>query len=63
MSDDERKFPLTGEGCEAAISYLKEIGEWEYASTHGFSTDGYSITDTANYFWRKRSNAPSPVSD
>lgn len=52
-SDCEDDFPMTAEGYLAAESWLKENGYWEKVSTTGFSVDGYSITETANYL-RKR---------
>lgn len=41
-------------GYAEAQKWLKEIGEWEYVSTHGSSTDGWSIIATANSIWDKR---------
>ena len=47
------KFAFTGEGYLEAQKWLQEINEWEYISTHGFSTDGYSIVNTANSIWNR----------
>ena len=41
-------------GYEEAKEWLQEIGKWDYVSTHGFSTDGWSIIATANAIWDKR---------
>lgn len=41
-------------GYSEAKTYLEEIGEWDYVSTHGFSTDGWTIIATANSIWDKR---------
>ena len=52
MSND--KFPMTTGGYLAAKKWLKEKpGRWEYHSTHGFSVDGWSITATANFLYKK----------
>jgi|AntRauTorckE6833_2_1112554.scaffolds.fasta_scaffold68806_3 hypothetical protein len=40
-------------GYSEAKAYLEEIGEWDYVSTHGFSTDGWTIIATANSIWDK----------
>ena len=48
-----RRFPLTTEGYSAAKAWLQEVGQWEYVSTHGFSCDGWSVTETANDIYRK----------
>lgn len=47
-----RRFELTSEGYRQAEAWLREIGAWDYVSAHGFSTDGFSITETANAMWR-----------
>ena len=47
-----RFHPQTG--YDDAKKWLQEIGKWEYVSTHGFSTDGWSIIATANTMWDKR---------
>ena len=39
---------------DKAEAYLKEIGEWDYVSTHGFSVDGWSIIASANSIWDER---------
>lgn len=49
-----RRFSLDTNGYQEAKSWLKEIGQWEYVRTHGFSTDGYSIVEEANAIWQKR---------
>jgi len=49
-----RRFSLDTNGYQEAKNWLKEIGQWEYVSTHGFSTDGYSIVEEANAIWNKR---------
>jgi hypothetical protein len=36
---------------DKAKAWLQEIGKWDYISTHGFSTDGWSIISTANSIW------------
>lgn len=41
-------------GYNEAEKWLREIGEWDYVSTHGFSTDGWSIIATANAMWNQR---------
>lgn len=51
------RFQYTTAGYEEAKKWLQEIGEWEYVSTHGFSTDGWSIVATANAIWDKRNGA------
>jgi broad-specificity NMP kinase len=56
LYNDNPHFPFTAEGYSAAKAWLKEIGEWERVSTSGFSTDGWSITETANILWKKRNN-------
>lgn len=48
------KFDYTSYGYQKACEYLKSIGEWEKASTTGFSTDGWSIVQYANDVWAKR---------
>ena len=48
------RFSLDTEGCQEAEQWLKEIGQWGYVSTHGFSNDGYSIVEEANAIWLKR---------
>ena len=55
-SDVSYRFhPQTG--YDEAKKWLQEIGEWEYVSTHGFSTDGWSIVATANAMWNKRNGS------
>mgnify|MGYP003142854917 CR=1 FL=1 len=52
-----RQFPLTPDGCEAAMGYLKQIGEYDRVAVRGegmFSTDGWSVTEEANRLYRKR---------
>lgn len=49
-----RRFSVDADGYLEAKKWLKEIGQWEYVSTHGFSTDGYSIVEEANAIWNKR---------
>lgn len=49
-----RRFSYDAEGYSAAQLWLKEIGEWERVSKSGFSTDGWSIVETANVIWEKR---------
>ena len=39
-----------------AVRWLKEIGKWDYVSTHGQSTDGWSIIQTANVLWEQQNN-------
>ena len=43
-----KHFEFTSEGYLKAKKYLKKVGEWKQVSTHGFSTDGWSIIATAN---------------
>ena len=43
-------------GYSEAKAYLEEIGEWDYVSSHGFSTDGWSIIASANAIWDKNNN-------
>jgi len=50
---DER-FPSSTVGYMEAKEWLKEIGEWDRISTTGFSTDGWSIVNSANSIWKKR---------
>lgn len=47
------KFEFTKKGYLAAQKWLKEIGEWENVSTKVFSTDGFSIVQSANYLWQR----------
>ena len=47
-------FSYTTKGYTKAKKWLKEVGEWEYVSTHGFSTDGWSIVDVANSIYRRK---------
>ena len=54
MTDEHNHFHPDKEGYEEAKKWLKEIGEWDYVSTHGLSTDGWSIVATANAMWNKR---------
>lgn len=54
--DTKDKFEISSLGYKEAVSWLKEIGKWEYISTHGFSVDGYSIVETANSMWKKQNN-------
>ena len=54
IADVSRRFSLDTNGYQEAKNWLKEIGQWEYVSTHGFSTDGYSIVEEANAIWNKR---------
>jgi len=49
-----RRFSFDAKGYSSAQAWLKEIGEWEWVSTSGFSTDGWSIIETANVIWEKR---------
>lgn len=49
-----RRFSYDAKGYSAAQTWLKEIGEWERVSSSGFSTDGWSIVETANVIWEKR---------
>jgi hypothetical protein len=51
-----RHFPLTPAGYNAARKWLQSIGEWDKISTSGFSTDGFSITESANALWSERKN-------
>jgi len=51
----KRFHPQTG--YEEAKKWLQEIGEWDYVSTHGFSTDGWSIVATANSMWDERNGS------
>ena len=51
-----KHFPLNAKGYLKAKKWLKEIGKWEYISTHGFSTDGYSIIEEANSIYDKLQN-------
>ncbi len=53
-TDVSRRFSFDAEGYSAAQAWLKEIGEWERVSTYGFSTDGWSIVETANVIWETR---------
>lgn len=39
------------EGYQNAKQFLHHIGEFGYVSTHGFSTDGWSIIAEANAIW------------
>ena len=48
------RFSMSEKGYSEAKAYLEEIGEWDYVSTHGFSTDGWSIIATANSIWDNR---------
>jgi hypothetical protein len=43
-------------GYSEAKAYLEKIGEWDYVSTHGFSTDGWTIIATSNSIWDKRND-------
>jgi hypothetical protein len=45
------RFTFTTEGYKQAKEWLESTGKWEYISTHGFSTDGWSIIETANVMW------------
>lgn len=49
-------FSYDSEGFSSAQAWLKEIDEWERVSTSGFSTDGWSIIQTANVIWNKRNS-------
>jgi len=42
------QFDYSIKGYEKAKKYLKKIGKWEYVSSHGSSTDGWSIVHEAN---------------
>lgn len=48
-----RHFPLTSDGYLIAKKWLQEIGKWEQVSTTGFSVDGWSIIETANWLWEQ----------
>jgi hypothetical protein len=48
MTDEHNHFHPDKEG------YKEANGEWDYVSTHGLSTDGWSIVATANAMWNKR---------
>lgn len=48
------KFEFTTQGYVDAVKYLKKIKKYKYVSTHGFSTDGWSIIGTANVFYEKK---------
>lgn len=52
--DVSHHFSFDVEGYSDAQAWLKEIGEWGRVSTSGFSTDGWSIIETANVIWEKR---------
>lgn len=41
-------FTPTPEGYNVAVKFLKHIQEYDYISTHGQSTDGWSIVNEAN---------------
>jgi hypothetical protein len=47
------KFAMNTNGYNEAKAYLISIGEWENASTRGFSVDGYSVVQFANSCWEK----------
>ena len=53
-------FQFTSDGYIKSKAYLKEIGEWEYISTHGFSTDGWSIISVANLKHKNQSHILPP---
>ena len=38
---------------QEAVDFLKSIGQWEYVSTHGFSTDGWSIMAEAEAIYKR----------
>lgn len=48
-----KEFPYTGEGYDKAKAYLIRKGKWIEASTRGFSTDGWSIIQFANFVLEK----------
>lgn len=50
------KFEFTTQGYVDAVKYLKKIKKYKYVSTHGFSTDGWSIIGTANVFYENNEN-------
>jgi hypothetical protein len=50
----EYKFDYDEDGYYDAIRWLKEIGLYEYISTHGQSVDGWSIIHTANAMWEQK---------
>lgn len=47
---DKRYFELTPEGCKAAKEYLESIDKLGEFMRIGFSTDGYSLVETANHY-------------
>jgi len=47
-----RKFPLTKNGCKEAIKWLRSIGEYDRVHENTGS-DGWSITDAANYLYER----------
>ncbi len=53
---EQHRFPFSVMGYEQAVTWLKQIGKWggASASTHGQSTDGWSVINTANALWDKQ---------
>lgn len=47
-------FEYTTEGYLEAKKWLEDIEEWDRVSNHGFSTDGWSITYSANILWEQK---------
>ena len=47
------KFLYTTNGYEEVKKWLQEINEWDRVSNHGFSTDGWSIIQSANFLYNK----------
>ena len=47
------KFPMTRKGCEDATKWMKENDYYGKFLSNTFSTDGYSLIATANYFYEK----------
>jgi hypothetical protein len=54
MSSDEHNHFHFEQDYDKAKKWLQEIGWWDHVSTHGFSTDGWSIIATANAMWNER---------
>ena len=48
------RFSYDADGYLEAKNWLKEIYQWGYISTHGFSNDGWSIIAEANAIWDKK---------
>lgn len=47
------KFTFDPEGYKQAKEWLIEIGKWEVVSNGGFSVDGWSIIESANFLWEQ----------